>query len=61
MELLTIVPPPRLFGRLTPDRKAVIPAIQRSGNGELLAVASRDESQARAFAADLGIPRACGS
>jgi len=42
-------------------RRAVIPAIQRSGNGTALAVASRSEGKARAFAAELGIPRAYGS
>lgn len=42
-------------------RVAVIPAIQRSGNGELLAVASRSEAKARDFAASLGVPRAYGS
>lgn len=42
-------------------RRAVLPAIQRSGNGELLAVASRDADAAAAFAAELGIPRAYGS
>jgi len=42
-------------------RRAVIPAIQRSGNGQVLAVASRDGETARAFAAELGIPQAYGS
>lgn len=42
-------------------RKAVIPAIQRSDNGRVVAVASRSEEKARAFAAELGIPRAYGS
>jgi D-xylose 1-dehydrogenase (NADP+, D-xylono-1,5-lactone-forming) len=39
-------------------RRAVLPAIQRSSNGELVAVASRDAQKARAFAGELGIPRA---
>jgi len=39
----------------------VLPAIQRSNNGELLAVASRDADKARAFASELGIPRAYAS
>src|SRR5215213_1366089 len=39
-------------------RRAVLPAIQRSTNGELLAIASRDADKARAFADELGIPRA---
>jgi D-xylose 1-dehydrogenase (NADP+, D-xylono-1,5-lactone-forming) len=42
-------------------RAAVNPAIQASTNGELLAVASRDETRARTFAAKAGIPRAYGS
>jgi xylose dehydrogenase (NAD/NADP) len=41
-------------------RRAVIPALQRSGNGELLAIASRSPSRARDFAASLGIPRTYG-
>ncbi len=42
-------------------RAAVLPAIQHSSNGELVAVASRDEEKARTFADKLGIPRAYGS
>ncbi len=42
-------------------RAAVIPAIQRSNNGQLVAVASRDKERAQAFAAELDIPRAYGS
>lgn len=42
-------------------RERVIPAIQQSHNGEVVAVASRSLDRARAFAADLGIPRAYGS
>jgi xylose dehydrogenase (NAD/NADP) len=42
-------------------RVAVLPAIQRSGNGELLAVASRSQHKADDFASRLGIPRAYGS
>jgi len=42
-------------------RAAVIPAIQRSGNGKVIAVASRNEEKARLFADDLGIPRALGN
>jgi xylose dehydrogenase (NAD/NADP) len=41
-------------------RYSVIPALQRSKNCALLAVASRDEGKAQAFAADLAIPRAYG-
>lgn len=42
-------------------RAAVNPAIQASANGQLLAVASRDEGRAREFARLAGIPRAYGS
>jgi predicted dehydrogenase len=42
-------------------RAAVIPAIQASSNGELVAVASRELEKAEAFAAKLGIPKAYGS
>jgi predicted dehydrogenase len=42
-------------------RIAVNPAIQRSRNGELVAVASRDEQRAREFAQRSGIPRYHGS
>jgi predicted dehydrogenase len=39
----------------------VIPAIQHSTNGELVAVASRDPQRARDFAAKLSIPMSYGS
>ena len=42
-------------------RWAVNPAIQASQNGELIAVASRDEARAREFAEQGGIPIAYGS
>jgi predicted dehydrogenase len=42
-------------------RWAVNPAIQASRNGELLAVASRDETNARDFAAQCHVPVAHGS
>jgi len=42
-------------------RKAVAPAIARSSNGTLLAIASRDAGLAVATAAELGAPRAYGS
>jgi len=42
-------------------RWAVNPAIQASKNGELVAVASRDEARAREFAAQGGIPIVYGS
>ena len=41
--------------------KAVIPAIQRSANGRLLAIASRTRERAAESAGRLGIPRAYGS
>src|ERR1700692_2998763 len=42
-------------------RKHVIPAIQSSRNGTVLAVGSRDSQRAREYANDLGIERAYGS
>ncbi len=42
-------------------RAAVNPAIQASANGRLVAVASRDESRAGAFAREADIPRHYGS
>ncbi len=42
-------------------RRAVLPAIQRSGTNELVAVGSRNLAASRAFADELGIPRAYGS
>jgi predicted dehydrogenase len=42
-------------------RAAVIPAIQSSKNGEVVAVASRDAHKAAEFAAKLGIPKSYGS
>jgi D-xylose 1-dehydrogenase (NADP+, D-xylono-1,5-lactone-forming) len=42
-------------------RRAVLPAIQHSRNGVLVAVGSRDADKARAFAAELDIPRSYGS
>lgn len=42
-------------------RTAVIPAIQRSRHGTVVAVASRDADSAASVAADLGIPHAYGS
>jgi predicted dehydrogenase len=41
-------------------RAAVNPAIQESRNGQLLAIASRNEGRARSFAELHGIPRAYG-
>lgn len=42
-------------------RKRVAPAIQRSRNGRVLAVASRDMERARAYSQELDIPRFYGS
>ncbi len=42
-------------------RAAVIPAIQASRNGRVMAVASRDAARAAAFAAQAGIPTSLGS
>jgi predicted dehydrogenase len=42
-------------------RRRVIPAFKLANNGEVTAVASRDLERAKAFAAELGIPRAMGS
>ena len=42
-------------------RAAVLPAIQASRNGELVAVASRDGAKAAEFAAQLCIPRSYGA
>jgi predicted dehydrogenase len=50
-----------VIGTANIGRAAVIPALQRSGNGELVAVASRDDEKASAFAAQEGIPRSYGS
>jgi D-xylose 1-dehydrogenase (NADP+, D-xylono-1,5-lactone-forming) len=50
-----------VLGTSNIGRRAVLPAIQRSGNGDLVAVASRAADRARAFADELGIPRAYAS
>lgn len=42
-------------------RKRVAPAIQQSSNGVVAAVCSRDLDKARAYADELGIPKAYGS
>jgi predicted dehydrogenase len=56
--------PPVRWGVLSTaniGKRAVIPAIQRSHNGQVLALASRDAAQARQAADTLSIPRAFGS
>jgi len=51
-----------ILGCASIAREAFVPAIQRAGDaGIVRAVASRDLSRARAFASELGIPRAFGS
>jgi len=50
-----------VFSTSNIGRAAVNPAIQASSNGELLAVASREEGKAREFAEKAGIPRHYGS
>ena len=42
-------------------RRKVVPAIQKARRCRVVAVASRDLDSARAYAAELGIPRALGS
>jgi xylose dehydrogenase (NAD/NADP) len=42
-------------------RAAVVPEIQRSRLGQVVAVASREVARAEAFARDLGVPRAAAS
>ena len=42
-------------------RRAVIPAIQHSANGEVVAIASRNADRARDFAREMGIPQTYGS
>jgi predicted dehydrogenase len=42
-------------------RKRVIPAMQQSSNGEVVAIASRSLDKAKAAAAEVGIPTAYGS
>ncbi|MBI5668301.1 MAG: Gfo/Idh/MocA family oxidoreductase [Chloroflexi bacterium] len=42
-------------------RNSVIPAIRQSGNGEVVAVASRSLDRAQAFANEVNIPKAYGS
>ena len=42
-------------------RRRVVPAMKLANNGEVTAVASRDLDKAKAYAAELGIPKAYGS
>jgi len=50
-----------VLGSAKIGRTQVIPAIQRSEQGTVVAIASRDGHTARAVADDLGIPQAYGS
>ena len=50
-----------ILGTAEIARSAVVPAIQKSRNGKVIAVASRDLAKAKAFANPLGIERAYGS
>lgn len=50
-----------VIGTANIGRVAVIPALQRAENAEVVAVASRDLERAEAFAAELEIPGAYGS
>jgi len=50
-----------VLGTANIGRAAVIPAIRRSNNGQVIGAASRSEEKARAFADNLGIPQAYGS
>jgi D-xylose 1-dehydrogenase (NADP+, D-xylono-1,5-lactone-forming) len=50
-----------VLGTARIGRKAVAPAIARSSNGVLLAIASRDPATAAAMAREVGAPRAYGS
>jgi predicted dehydrogenase len=43
------------------SRRGLIPGIMGSATGSLVAIASRDEAKARAWAREFGIPRAHGS
>ncbi|MDI6694950.1 MAG: Gfo/Idh/MocA family oxidoreductase [Anaerolineales bacterium] len=47
-----------VIGAANIAKVAVIPAIQTSSNGEVVAIASRDLAKAKTFAAKFGIPRA---
>ncbi|MGA2784634.1 MAG: Gfo/Idh/MocA family oxidoreductase [Candidatus Bathyarchaeia archaeon] len=50
-----------VLGTANIGRAHVIPAIQQSNNGELVAVASRDQQRARDFVTQYGIPVSYGS
>lgn len=50
-----------VLGTSTIAKNAVIPAIQQSERGEVLAIASRSKEKARTLAEELGIARSYGS
>jgi predicted dehydrogenase len=50
-----------VIGTANIARAAVIPALKQSGNGKLVAVASRDQARAQAFAEQHAIPRSYDS
>jgi len=50
-----------ILGTANIARRALVPAIGRSKNGQVAAVASRGEEKAKGFAAELGIRRAYSS
>jgi D-xylose 1-dehydrogenase (NADP+, D-xylono-1,5-lactone-forming) len=50
-----------ILGAASIARRRVVPAIQVSRNGEVVAVASRTLDKAQAFASELSIPQAYGS
>jgi predicted dehydrogenase len=50
-----------ILGAANIARRHFVPGVQAGREGQVLAVAARDGERARAFASDLGIPRAYGS
>lgn len=50
-----------ILGAASIARRRVVPAIQASRNGEVVAIASRTLDKAQAFAAELGIAKAYGN
>lgn len=50
-----------VLGTATIGRAAMVPAIQSSSNGELVAVASRDAERAFGYATRFGVPNSYGS
>lgn len=50
-----------VLGTASIAKRRVVPAIQQARNGRVMAVASRSEEKARAFADELNLPKAYGS